>query len=636
MSRLLLVLAFLLAWTLPAPAQLDPRLSEPYQLRIVLRVARHRLLTPIFKDQLQRELHDSLQAALGPMGQVEVLDMTRRDVLERHPLYQEVEARGLEAALDAYHEVSDVKTHFVLVDFVDGVYEIQARQHDGPTGLASPVVRKTRTTDRQLVGRLAALFIDQDFGFVGTLIPGSGATVQVEFMAGRLGGPAGQWVKKGDVFAVAAISQRGSGRQSQQIPWVLVQAQDEPVEGRCHGQLWSRWQTPLPTPGDVVGFRCLKLSTIRAPLRLRLLRNDRAGTPAAGVQVWIDAQGFTEKPRETRVTAADGLVQSTERYPGVAFVQVVQGLAIQAKIPVALVDDRVVVATVDLSAGGELRGQLELRRNRWLQRVYEAHQVVTLLFKELNALNAQKDTRERAQARTERGIADLTADLANLEREQANLRDAVRKLPAGTSLDLGDGERRLEELKQRRQELQDYLVGLRKAQEIENDPKRREWESRRSQAQLLETELEFGKALELYEQILAEAGDMVPGLRKYVADLKQQWDTKGNRAHEDARQFTYVTWLQLADAAQIQAHLDQAQKALATFKQVGDRLSPLKLHQGIVAHAGKLVREREKYAQADSEDAKKALTTVKDAAEGLAVLEKQIAQYVGTGKSGSK
>ena len=37
-------------------ADLDPEAKSPYQVRVVLSVAEHRMLTPIFKQQLENDL----------------------------------------------------------------------------------------------------------------------------------------------------------------------------------------------------------------------------------------------------------------------------------------------------------------------------------------------------------------------------------------------------------------------------------------------------------------------------------------------------------------------------------------------------------------------------------------------------
>src|SRR5438105_166976 len=84
-----------------APAASD--MKEPYRLRIVLHLARHRLLTDVFHKQLERELKDGLQAALGKLARVEVV--------RRHPKLDDVLARGLNRALDGWRERSQYKTH---------------------------------------------------------------------------------------------------------------------------------------------------------------------------------------------------------------------------------------------------------------------------------------------------------------------------------------------------------------------------------------------------------------------------------------------------------------------------------------------------------------------------------------------
>src|SRR5262245_56629256 len=101
--------------------------TKPYRLRVVLDVGKHRVLTDVFREQLRRELRDGLQASFGALAQVEVADT--------HPRLAEVRRDGLKAALDRWHYLTGVKTHFVLVDFIDGQYVLQARQHDGLTGL---------------------------------------------------------------------------------------------------------------------------------------------------------------------------------------------------------------------------------------------------------------------------------------------------------------------------------------------------------------------------------------------------------------------------------------------------------------------------------------------------------------------
>src|SRR5579864_7464583 len=105
-----------------AAAPLDLETSKPYDLQVVLHFSQHRLLTPVFQEQIKHELKDGLQAALGQLAQVEVTN--------KHPLLNDVLSQGLQRALDSWNALSDTKVHFVLIDFVDGRYDIQSRQYD--------------------------------------------------------------------------------------------------------------------------------------------------------------------------------------------------------------------------------------------------------------------------------------------------------------------------------------------------------------------------------------------------------------------------------------------------------------------------------------------------------------------------
>src|SRR5260370_30385794 len=142
-------------------AQLDPEKDSPYQLQIVLRIADHPPLTPAFKDQVKRELRASLQDAFADLARVEITDT--------HLQLKEIESKGLQGALEGWKDISSQKTHFVLIDFRDGQYEIQAGQHDGFTGLARPLTRSPQAPDREFVAPPAPVPPGREFGRAGTL-----------------------------------------------------------------------------------------------------------------------------------------------------------------------------------------------------------------------------------------------------------------------------------------------------------------------------------------------------------------------------------------------------------------------------------------------------------------------------------
>src|SRR5438552_12710332 len=175
MRGLLTAIAFLISST--SVAGIDAEAAKPYDLLIILRVAPHRLLTPTFRGQLATDLHDSVQAALGTLGQVEVIDAVAKPDAWR-PL----------ANLDSQPQLQSAKRHYIEVEFADGQYVVTARQHDGSTGQASPRVRQARTSDRAFVSRLAVRFLDLDFGPVGTVVGKDGDVVRLQLRGGAVAG----------------------------------------------------------------------------------------------------------------------------------------------------------------------------------------------------------------------------------------------------------------------------------------------------------------------------------------------------------------------------------------------------------------------------------------------------------------
>ena len=143
----------------PGACRSRPRTQEALPVGSRAAPEQQRGLTDVFRERLERELGDSLQEALG--------DLARVKVVSKHPRLAEVLSKGLQRTLDEWRDRSEVKTHFVLLDYRGENYEFQARQHDGLTGLASPLVRRARTDDRRLVAKTAAVLVAQDLGWSG-------------------------------------------------------------------------------------------------------------------------------------------------------------------------------------------------------------------------------------------------------------------------------------------------------------------------------------------------------------------------------------------------------------------------------------------------------------------------------------
>ena len=598
-----------------ARGALDPETDKPYRLQVVLRIAENRLLTPVFRDLVERQLRESLQAALGDLASVEVV--------RQHPLLKEVEAKGLQAALDGYSILSDAKIHFVLVDFVDGLYEIQARQHDGFTGLASPV-RRSSTADRQLVARLATLLIDQDFGLAGTVEQIQGDRVTVKLKGGRLGARLGYWLQKDQVFAVIQIMQ-GSAQQrrSFRMPLTLLQVLEEPRGEACRCRLLSRpFKDPLPQAPSVLGYRCLKLGTTEAPLRLRVVvRDDKLGTPVPNAQVRISTRGFgVDDILDTVSTNQDGLVRSPHSYKHVAFVRILTFEKLVTQVPIEIIQDQTITCPVNVSAETAAQGELLYRREQWLRHVNDGLDVANNLVKELNAMAAMTEpSSESALRRAQAGLTALQNDISNLTAEHAGLSaDGVKESPRG--------EEGLKQLQGLHDTLQGFIGELQANVTKEKDPKRKELIKLAAQAKFQEQEAEFDAAIKLYKQVQAQ-GEDTPELRAKIAALEGARKPK-NKQHEKAQAFIFDAWPKLETATQINARLEEARLAFSTCREVGDTLSPQKLLKAYAMHTERLAKEGDTLQPQDKEDDRKTAQLIIDLSQKLKEFNEQVKEYL--------
>ncbi|MCI0380264.1 MAG: hypothetical protein L0215_21980, partial [Gemmataceae bacterium] len=422
-------------------AQLDPDLDKPYRLQVVLGVAQNRFLTPLFQDQLQQDLQESLQRLLGRLAKVEVV--------RAHPLLREVEAKGLAAALDAIEQLSSLKTHFVLIGFDAGVYSLQARQYDGSTGLASPVVRRAQISDRSAVARLAAQLVEQDFGVVGTVVE-AGKEVQLAIQGGKLA-PLDRWVKKGDVFAISRLSAAGGKLRGRRVEWALLEALAGPREGIVMCKLWRRYLEDdlAPAPG-VTGYRALKLTTISAPVRVRLLDAEQF-RPLDGLPVHV----FHPQGAKTELsTNRDGLATTRDAFPHFAVIEVRWGGSAQVRLPVEIVDEGTIVCLLKTQPEAEALATLEIRRDQWLRRLLDN---LRLSSERMTALELQLNKSFQTaldSART--GKQMLESELSQLQEERDGiLRQAADKKLQG--LDLGDGPALFDELTKKRKDLAAFV-----------------------------------------------------------------------------------------------------------------------------------------------------------------------------------
>jgi hypothetical protein len=583
-----------------AYAGLDPEVEVPYHVRIVVMIGDHRLLTPVFRNRVCTEIRDSIQAALGEMGVVEVFDNNELQIqkanvrgpllasLERTAaLAARVQAKGLREALDDWKEVSGVKTHFVRIDYLNDRYRIRTRQFDGTTGLPSPVVRRAEREDRLFVARTAALMVERDFGIVGTLEQASGNDMRMVFKASALEGPLNRWVRRDDIFAIAGIGQGPTSLWSVPIEWAVLRVLEEPHEGSCRCRLLARYREPLKQNTLVRCFRCIKLGTASGPLRLRFV-DETTLSPLAALQISVASDDLGSDSVEQGSTDSEGMFRSNKVFEHLAIAKVFGGPGVAAQLPVPILDDQVVVCRLRTNPTAQSLGNLEQSRKRLVERIDERLYAHQQSVNEISQLNDPK-TREAVLDKAKAMLQALTAGIAEFSAEATALRNRARELGLGNKFQIGEIEDRLEDLAHRRTQLQAYIVDLENVIKKEHDPRLARLKEMIARAQLHESEYEFDKAIAIYEQVIKEGADLanVKDLQNHLDQLKRDWTPK-NAAHLEARQFFVNEWPKPQTATQLKAQLGQAQKMLRLCRDNGDHLTPLLVIKANIAHLEQL------------------------------------------------
>jgi hypothetical protein len=570
---------------LPTAAQAQSERNKPYELHIVVHVAQNRLLTDVFRDRIERELHDGFQAGLGDMGRVEVS--------HEHPRLADVLARGLKQSLDDWKDRSGVKTHFVLIDFSGVHYEIQARQYDGTTMRPSPVVRRSRTRDRDFVAKAAALLLEQDFGILGTVKTAPEPPqekVRVELRGGGLGNMA-RWVHKDDIFALAPPD----GGSPKVLKWSLLQVEEPPSEkardGECVCRFFHRYRVP-----SIAGYHCIKLGTVRTALRLRWMQempDDRPTALKTDLFVDIRRHGFQgeEATRLQTSTGRGGVLETVGLgdkgvFSNVAFVSVTNGVPDpKPQVPIALVDDQPIL--IGVNATQDPNTLFDIRKAAWQSAVSESLLVQINLFKRLEELGTKAKPREEIIQEAERGRERSQKDREDLKMQKEALRKEAQD--RGVKLDTAREDNRLRELEDGERALGEFINKQKEIEVTENNPQQKKWLSEMGQAKLLENDLEFGKAIAIYEKIQKE-GFQNAELNKHLEEVRKIWKPPADAEHEDARKFIYRVWPTL-DTARLEENMPKARKALKKCADAGDIISIRKLFKGLEGHADRVAKE---------------------------------------------
>ncbi len=586
-------------------APLDPEPNAPYRWQVGIRCSTHPVLSATVRQQLARELRATLQATIDTAGEVEVIDFTNA-ADEKNPVLKAFVERGW-AALDPdpARELTNVKTHVLTVDYKDGEFQLAARQLDGFTGIASPVLRKqsARTTDT--LGRIAALLVEPDFGPVGTVIPIAGESehVRVTFRGSALASPA-NWVKKGDVLVTSAIreiakpidpknplprdfkGQLPTFRTGVPFSFTLLKVVEKPDDsGAAKCIVLTRFKDPWArdmlarSASRRIGLRAMKLATIEAKVKLRLVGQD--GTPhvkGSLIQVTGTDLDFSAQPGPDDVLKYEaGTYRSGRVFNNVACIQVGLEAGRIELFPVPVLGDDPVLLRFDVKQEDEERAAFASECNGYRAKVADLVLSQRSLFEKVNAFLDGSKNRDALSAATS-GQAGVTEAHRILVDELKQLRERPRATEENIKKILDAGEKQLAAVEKGIGELNKTMGLLTDVAKSSDDPSKLEAEFRAKE--LAERIKDFRsrgdipEALEALDKLI----NLVPGDQKIKDErekLQAEWAPKDDE-HRKARD-AMKKWATSKTFDDFKENAFPTKRAVEILVRKGDKLGLRKL-----------------------------------------------------------
>ena len=644
----------------PAFAQLDPEPKQPCLWRVVISVKPHPLLTQDFCDRLKRDILAALQPGLGGLGTVEVSDLADLVRDGKEPLWLQFGEKGF-AALDAPRDLSGAKTHFLKVEYRDGKVHMESRQYDGFTGLSSPVVRAQSTRALEFAGRTAGLILDRDFGLVGTVEAVAGKPDEAKVLIRGSGlGPVKDLVQNGDVFAVAAVRKTnrpapppvrtatgkiinpppGSvpppGLTSTPRDFTLLKVTDVGADGTCRCAVLTRYQTAMPSTGGVIGYRAMKLGTVKAPVAVRLVSSE--GTvykTASAVNVRASDSGFVvagagDQKDVCKFHSPTAQFRSDRALSGVACVTVALGPSQAKQFPVPILNDEPITIPFDIDPAKEERAAFERSVLAAASAAADARLAQSVCFDAVADL-IKKQKNAEALARVKGGFDSADAADKSLTDELARLKEQSKTVQKAESVDaiLAKMGQNVAALKAYNEQLAKHIKLLEEIVKRESDPT---IAAREVQAQAINARIaillasgDVDEALAAYDQLFA----LLPGdaeVKKRKDELAAQWKIKDD-AHQKARDYILKTWPAIATIPDFDESLKHIRTAVDVCKKHGDKLTIRKLLTVFPTAAVKL---NELVAPLDpaSEADRKLAKTAEGVGKVMGALEQELRKFV--------
>lgn len=563
-----LILMGLMALSVGAPgAEPAAREDPPYRVLVAMRFSEDRIFTPVFVDSVQRQVRDQLRNYFGGLADVQVAT--------GHPLFTKLASQGLGSLALASPQFADLKgldkVFLLAVDYDEGIYRIQSRQIDREVQDVG-LLQIRSSPDRQWLAKVICLAVKEDFAPVATVEPPRAGKPEADlrFHGAEQHDRLSAWLQKGCVLQVfRLVHQSGGTLKSERMTSTLLHLADN--DGKRATVLVSRGN-PWEQTARIAGFRAIKLTTRKGRFRLRLL-DAETGRPVQDCPVYANNSGFDPSERD-RLLRSDvaGWVADTHEYDQVAFITIRprSDAGIQILLPMtAEWVEQVCRIAVDPQAR---------EKNDWHRRVrYCAQDVQTLqgcleeVVRDINRLTESKRYEEALQrandgANSLQPLVDTTSDrMRDLAGESKSLQFANSALLDWASHQLEDAKNRHAELRKLVQDLEETIkeVNARNRAKVLSNLARQ-----------AENAGEIDEAIKQYAAALKEWPD--PATQKHLDQLSADWKIK-TPEHQVARKFVFERLTAVQKAEELDRLLPEAELALATLRQVDDRLSLRKM-----------------------------------------------------------
>jgi tetratricopeptide (TPR) repeat protein len=594
---------------------LPPESDQPYVWKILVHTQSHPSLHSVRRTQFLKNLKASLTSALGSeLGTVEVIDLTSVAPEKWEPHWKAWNERGWAALPEdkSLRKITGVKTHFLKVQVKDGRFRIESQQHDGNTGLLSPMVRVQEVSDADTLGRVAGLMLGMDFGPVGTveLLPENSTHCLIRLRGGDLNG-IDRWVKLGDVFTFSIVrnmprppspemkppaTKPGQKFEiptepiAQQQSITLLKVVDLPKPGIAKCEIHCGYLQPFPNDTRVIGYRALKLATHAGPVSVRVV-NDQAEPPPAStpLEVWANDTGFRDKPSVSDTLDGRNQVYTSGRnLCGLGCVVVKLGSERKHFVVPILEGGPPVPLQFEYSEAKVKAANFENKCERFYERVVDAYQAQDELLRALRGM-IQKQQNQAALERASTGVkvaqstdTVLTQELTQLQQHPLASNERAKRL-------LESCERNLEIYRQGKPSLEAKIEELKVVIAKANNPAEfeREFKMNELKRQITyhERRGEIPEALDVYDQLyeLTKSEEVKERKQK----LEEEWRVKSPE-HDTARKYVTDEWSKLNTTAEIKGGIPKLRAAVEQMAKSQDKYGLRWVQTGILSAVTRL------------------------------------------------